>query len=53
MSKKTPVFNYRTGPTDAEMNAGYKKQRDSYAQPGDSSPARKAVIRPTKKKRKM
>ena len=64
MSKKTPVYSFRVtplvrkvnkrgGPTDAEMTAGYKKQSDSYAQAGDSSPARKAVIRPTKKKRKM
>ena len=60
MGKKTPVYNYRTtgskkksGPSDAEVDAGYKRQRDSYAKPGDSSPARIPTLTPDKKKRRM
>ena len=56
--RKTPVFNYRrkvtsAGPSGAEIDAGYKRQRDSYAKPGDSSPARIPTLTPDKKKRRM
>ena len=53
MAKKGKVFNYRNKVSDKEIDAGYKKQRDSYPKAGDSSPAPVGVIRPRKKKRRM
>ena len=50
---KGKVFTYRKGPSDAEMNKGYKKQADSYAKAGDSSSVKKLTIYPAKKKRRM
>ena len=39
--------------SEKDMKKGYKKQRDSYPQAGDSSPAPRVTIYPGKKKRKM
>jgi len=45
--------DFDKGVSDADMEKGYKKQRDSYAKAGDSSSPKRVTIYPGKTKRKV